>query len=547
MSTFLGVVLGCSPGKKNLKFLTAEDASDGSIHLQQAYSSALRKKDLAAFADLYHDLPAQGVGTAGNIVKWQLPARKEQNGVVLYHYENQILNGPNVHSFLKRYNSEFREIIRAQIWFSDFEKKAKNRQELKVWVEITGTSMKEELVSHKGYWQWHISRTSPSHNWKIDRHVLLDWDETTRKKPLFKEVARTKGISFKHSAATTDLNLFIPENHGGSGVALADFDLDGDLDVYFGNGEANRLYRNEGNGHFVDISQKSAVNYAGITRGVLFTDLTEDGLPDILLANAHDSNRFFRNLGNGTFEDFTQKSNLASDSLSTSISAADIDLDGDLDLIFTCYRLSETLWPNRKADNGCRNLLYINDGAGLFHEESENRGLTETAWSLAAAFADYDDDGDPDLIVANDFGPDHFYVNNGRGYFAEQSVASGIKDRGFSMSTSWGDFDNDGDLDLYLSKMTSGSSWMFADPRFPMSGMQAFFRKFVVRELKEATYGNSLFENLGDGTFKDISHAKRVAMAHWSWGSTFFDFDNDGDLDIYATNGFWSGADESDT
>ncbi len=545
------IALTSACAMRQVKPLTEEDASYGSISLRYDYARALRDRDRAALLALYHPGDQQG-----EALPWQPPATTEENGIRLQRDDNRTVPVGQVPAFVDYLVGAYNEVTRAQVWFHEFEPLDPDHLSIKVWVEVNGNSA-EGRRAHRGMWHWDVAREGSDAPWLIHGQQLVHWDETFAAVPFFEEAAAGAGIDLVHEqglkedakgGADLDHDVFVPEIHAGSGVALADMDRDGDLDACFGSGGRNRLYRNLGHGRFEDITESSGTGYEGNTRGLVFTDLTGDGLPDIYLANANSLNVFYRNRGDGSFEDLSEQSGARGlDTVNTSVVAADVDLDGDLDLLVTAYRPPENFFANLFATNGARNLLLMNDGSGHFTEEGEQRGLPETAWSQAAAFGDADDDGDPDLFVANDFAWDHYYINDGTGHFTQAAADSGITRRGFSMSASWGDVDNDGDQDIYVSKMTSGTTWMFDDKRFPMKGIQRLVRKKVISDLMDETAGNSLFENQGDGTFREISVETGTWMAHWSWGSDFWDFDRDGDLDIYCAMGFWSGESSEDT
>jgi hypothetical protein len=230
----------------------------------------------------------------------------------------------------------------------------------------------------------------------------------------------------------------------------------------------------------------------------------------------------------------------------TGAALADYDLDGDLDLYVCSYDFwqSESAYdaptPYYDARNGPPNLLFRNLGDGRFEEATAAAGLMQNndRFSFSAAWGDYDDDGDPDLYVANDFGRNNLYRNNGDGTFADVAAAAGVEDLAAGMSAAWGDYDNDGDLDLYVSNMWSSAGQRLTfNPQFANVAASEDLRGNYRRQAR----GNSLFRNRGDGTFEDVSLAAGVTMGRWAWGSDFVDLDNDGSLDLFVQNGYITG------
>ena len=279
----------------------------------------------------------------------------------------------------------------------------------------------------------------------------------------------------------------------------------------------------------------------------LFADLDNDGDQDLILIGAEPL--LFRNDGTGRYE-FEEESGLQPSSdraaLFTGASLADYDLDGDLDL----YVCSYDFWqsgaqydaptPYYDAVNGPANLLFRNRGDGTFEEATAAAGLDENnnRFSFAASWADYDDDGDPDLYVANDFGRNNLYRNEGDGRFKDVATEAGVEDLGAGMAASWGDADGDGRLDLHVSNMWSSAGQRLTfNPQFASVAESEAVRAQFQRQAR----GNSLFRNLGNGTFEDATETAGVAMGRWAWSSDFVDLNSDGNLDLFVQNGYITG------
>lgn len=337
--------------------------------------------------------------------------------------------------------------------------------------------------------------------------------------------------------------------YGHQGVSLGDFDGDGLEDLYISQpgGLPNRLFRNQGDGTFADATRRAGLDVLDETSMSLFGDLDNDGDQDLLLIGAEPM--LFRNAGDGSF-DFEPESGLEPSAdraaMFTGAALADYDLDGDLDLYVCAYDFWQSggeydaPTPYYDAVNGPPNLLFRNDGNGSFEEVSEQAGLepTNNRFSFAAAWGDYDSDGDPDLYVANDFGRNNLYRNDGDGRFTDVAAELGVEDLGAGMSVAWGDYDGDGDLDLYTANMWSSAGLRItASDRFDEVAKSESIRSLFRRQAQ----GNSLFRNDGADGFIDVSAQAGVRSGRWAWSSDFVDLDNDGFLDLFVQNGYITG------
>ncbi len=394
--------------------------------------------------------------------------------------------------------------------------------------------------------------------WAVRAVELEDFRETTAQRRGFTEITeRTFGEieSFRHQLAVSvdswrdslDAALGVSV-YGHHGVSLGDFDGDGLEDLYVSQpgGLPNRLYRNNGDGTFSDMTSAAGLDVLDDTSMSLFADLDNDGDQDLVLIGT--TPMLFRNRGDGRFA-FEAGSGLdvskEQAAMLTGAALADYDLDGDLDLYVCAYDFwqagaeYDAPTPYYDAVNGPANLLFRNDGRGGFEEVSRSAGMapSNNRFSFAAAWGDHDSDGDPDLYVANDFGRNNLYVNNGDGTFDDQAAELGVEDLGAGMSAAWGDYDNDGDLDLYTANMWSSAGLRITgstefDSVAPGAERQLFRRQ---------AQGNSLFRNDGAGGFTDVSESAGVRAARWAWASDFVDLDSDGLLDLFVLNGFITG------
>jgi tetratricopeptide (TPR) repeat protein/peroxiredoxin len=338
-----------------------------------------------------------------------------------------------------------------------------------------------------------------------------------------------------------------------NGVAAGDYDNDGFDDLYICQpaGLPNRLYRNRGDGTFEDVTEKSGVGVLDSTSCALFADFENRGRQDLLVV-CGTGPLLFRNQGDGTFalkHDAFQFAAPPQGSF-THAAIADYDRDGRLDIYFCTYMYYLGLdqyhypIPYYDARNGPPNCLFHNEGNGTFVETTERAGLNtdNDRYSFACAWGDSNNNGLPDLFIANDFGSSQLYRNKGDGTFTVVSREAHVESVGAGMSCCWADYDNDGHQDIYVPSM-----WEAAGQR--VSGQKWFHEKAPenIRELYQRhARGNALYRNSGDGTFKNVGHDAGVEMGRWSWCSDFWDFDHDGFQDLYVSNGYLSGPERND-
>ena len=333
-----------------------------------------------------------------------------------------------------------------------------------------------------------------------------------------------------------------PDFLGYHGVALGDVDGDGleDLHLCQPGGLPNLLFRQEEDGTMTDISAVAGIDWLDNSTAALLIDLDNDGDKDLAVA----TRAAFLILENDGAARFTLRSKFEGIESGYSPTASDYDLDGDLDLLILRYNANSrevgdfpTPHPFHNARNGGANVLLKNEGQLRFSDVTQESGLGKEnfRFSFAAAWEDYDNDGDSDLYIANDFGPNQLLRNDG-GKFIDTSVESLSQDWGFGMSASWGDLDRDGNMDLYVSSMFSGAGNLVIpqddfNPSMPKQTRQRYLK--MVR-------GNSLMRNDGAGRFTDITSPMDEGYAGWAWGAGLGDFNNDGWEDIYVANGYIS-------
>ncbi|MGH9873444.1 MAG: CRTAC1 family protein [Pyrinomonadaceae bacterium] len=356
----------------------------------------------------------------------------------------------------------------------------------------------------------------------------------------FTDVTEQAGINFKHVSSPE--KKYIVESMSG-GLALFDYDNDGYLDIYLVNSltvdmvkskqkTRSVLYHNNGDGTFTDVTEKAGVGDIGWGMGVTIGDYNNDGWDDIYVT-CLGPNHLLKNNGNGTFKDVTQSAGVADPRWSTGAAFVDYDNDGNLDLFVsnyvdfdvnhlpefgsgrTCQFKGVPVQCGPRGLPGAGDTLYHNRGDGTFTDVSKKAGVSDVEgyYGLGVICSDFDEDGLVDIFVANDSTPNFLYHNNGNGTFKDVGFSSGtaVNENGSeqgSMGVTLGDYDHDGKLDLFITN--------FDDDY------------------------NTLYHDDGKGSFTDVSYAAKVAavsLPYVGWGTKFFDYDNDGWVDLLVVNG----------
>ncbi len=367
------------------------------------------------------------------------------------------------------------------------------------------------------------------------------------------------GINFKNYVEETvnrNINHF-EYFYNGSGVALGDINNDGLTDVFFAGSDAkNQLYLNKGDLEFENISDKAGILNDSWATGVTMIDINQDGWLDIYVClsgpriGAEEmKNQLFINNGDLTFTEQAEVYGIADQSRSNQASFFDMDLDGDLDLWVMNHGLRRRAnaaeeWLEKSnaynQQNGFResNTLYRNDGNGKFTDISEQAGIQKIGFGLGVAIHDFDQDGYPDVYIANDyFIPDFMYINNGDGTFTDQIETKCSHTSYFAMGCDAADFNNDGLTDLTVLDMTPSdhvrNKLLMASMDVNTFNYLTFLKRYTPQYMM-----NSLFVNNGFGVMSEIGMFAGVAQTDWSWAPLLADFDNDGFKDLMITNGY---------
>ena len=545
-----------------------------------ALKDAFEKKTTSELAEFYSDSyfsPGRG--------RWVMKRQKDAGDVACYRLaaEGEYDYGKtDVRNEIAGYMRGLASIEDIKFKIDMIEKVELDRSvQLTVKYILDGTDLNGDLFQDRHFYRWYLVNEDvkgSGYDWKIVKDELVEGVRVAGSGRGFTQVApATIGIDYQHQR-DQKLNIKSPDaglkfgviEHGFGGVSATDYNNDGRPDVFFADGRRSRLYRNDGvtaSGQisFKDVTHESGLDDIDQANAGIFADVDNDGFEDLFVVRYLAPNKFYHNNGDGTFRDASAEMGLDLKAPSMSACFLDYDRDGYLDLYIAEYGNAFTDIPRLPffAQNGGQNRLYHNNAGRGFTDVTEASGTGDTGWSLAVASADYDNDGYPDLMVANDFGRKNLYHNNGDGTFSEVAKEAGVLDFSGGMGVTFGDFDDDGYLDIYTSNINSNQRWFGEDmtvgqytrnvlrTRWSLLDAGEYWKVYKLlgpKWMEVGTMigeGNSLFHNNGDGTFTELkdSHTNR---AGWGWSVAFFDMDNDTKLDIYAANGWISNTPDTD-
>jgi hypothetical protein len=409
----------------------------------------------------------------------------------------------------------------------------------------------------------------------------------------FQEIGKEIGLDFVHSIGDNELTNIVESS--GAGAAFLDYDQDGYIDLYVCNGTwakglssgdepdkkpENHLYHNRGNGTYEDVTKKAGVGGPWYSMGVTAGDYNNDGYPDLFVSN-YGTNVLYKNNGNGTFTDVTKRAKIGGGENHFSVGAVwlDYDNDGFLDLYVGNYLNFDPNYkyfyapdgfPGPLAYDAQPDVLYRNNGDGTFEDVTKKTGIIDVdGRAMGVGATDYDDDGFVDIYVANDHSMNYLWHNNGGKGFTDMGTPSGTAfgqsgESAVSMSVDFADYTGSGRMDMFISDdkycrlYENLGNGIFSDKSYP-SGIAMPAGQYVGWSSSFIDYNNDglvdiykangalkhlygqedqLFENIGDGKFKDVSteSGKYFLKELVGRGACFGDYDNDGDIDGYIVN-----------
>ncbi len=501
---------------------------------------------------------------------WKLEAQPSHEGIELFTWQAQAEGSCAGAELFAHWRARFSALSHAKFKLVDLDFVSADGADAVFRAELHGRDAEGRLLTERAFFRgdWHDDFGF----FTLRSLQLIRGESLYGPGNLFRDVAAERGIDFFGSEdprylPPSDSLKFQIIRHAIGGVSAGDVDGDGDDDVLFTGSDDARLFRNQGDGSFSDATEELGLGGIPLANAALFADFDNDGDQDLYIARFYGPNQLFAN-EDGHFRDVTASSGLLQDDMTAVLAAADFNGDGWLDLYLGRFLDARQSVPTmlHYARNGAPNKLYLGRGGLCFDDVTSSCGADDRGLTLGIAVADIDRDGDQDIYLSNDFGRNVLLRNAGDATFEDVAKEQGALALSGGMSASFGDYDNDGWQDIYVSSVNSNQRWysqdvnirgyilrvIESDRREPLQHLFVDLRRHLgvqwdqLGELSLA--GNYLLRNRGDGSgcFEDTSVAANARPHGWYWSSGFFDVENDGDLDIFAVNGFVTGKNTHD-
>ena len=531
------------PSQRVTRLEIVEDETEEVADRLLAFSDKVRRRDFAAaresLSDSFagHDLGSLPEGTRAT----------EQLDIVRVTRdpsEPQIV-GPN--AFLEGVAALIGPWSRVDsvLWkvkAAEFQRGRPHWGKVKLFIHMTGRGERGggEAINGWGYARVELVGDT----WLVSRFQLTSLESVSRPGPIFSSIAPAAGLGHVGNRFGKPGNQSFAFN----GAACGDVDGDGDFDLFLPSDGRNFLYLLGPTGFSEAAEERGVAQPDGGTGPVLF-DFDRDGDQDLVVGHVNDGFtsgeriELYENDGKGFFTRVEGGLGLGAREYDAySLTVLDHDGDGWLDVFACGYGQTAKEHNNSwiQATNGSPNALFRNDAGKGFVDVAPDLGIAGNSWSYAAAAADYDDDGDTDLYIANDYGKNQLWRNDG-GTFTDVAVELGVQDQGNGMGATFGDLSGDGVLDLYVSNMSSTAGNRILDRYVGEIDEE------VYAILKKSAAGNTIFVQEQAGGFRKLPKDAGGVGGNWAWAAALTDFDLDGRVDVFCTNGFVTGDQAFDT
>ena len=455
----------------------------------KAYVTGLKNKDVDALMALHADNYASSEEGL-----WHLSLQSDRDGVRVFSWsprETRPYSKDDVRRQLVHHLDSMSDVESGKFKISSIEATDDKRStSIRAVLWLRGSTIEGEKLESRATFRLHLARNQDE-EWRIHGKSMLYGQTVVGTGQGFTDITNAAGITFEsHHNPQLDKPEWRPDRFGimkyaTAGVSTADYDNDGWHDIFLCDGANPCLYRNNRDGTFTDVTSQAGLPVGlNAVHVAIFGDFDNDDDRDLFLGRGTGNNFLFRNNGDGTFTDVTAGASVSGVWVATA-AAADYNNDGLLDIYLGRYLDPRVDLPttNFYTRNGQGNALLRNDGGLRFTDVTEETGTREGGLSLGVAWGDYDADGDQDIYVANDFGRNALLRNdgldaNGKWIFTDVSKQTGTVDIGYGMSASFEDIDNDGDLDLYVAAVHSGQRWF---------GNAATLQRYLITSLQEGT------------------------------------------------------------